>query len=337
MARRERTTALPKARVKPQASRERGFAGLDWSEQQQRFAILGGAVALLLVILGFIAYYVYDQRVATPNKVVLAVGAEDVKLSYYAGRLGPFVQANARSGSSVQLLEDDMLNKLEREALIVQAARGRGIALGDNDVQQFIATQLGVPVGGSGSSFDTLYRNQLRTQKMSDANFRRMKRAELAETKLKDAIKADVGDKGDQYTLQVVALTAKDAADKIVDRAKKGEDLGTLAQTESLDPTSRQKNGLNPPEPFELLPESIRKAIEAKQPGELLGPVQVQEIWWVFRIDRKEPLDYSDVQKDQLSSERLDALVKKQREELASSIRRDLNADDIKWAEQHAN
>lgn len=337
MARRERTTALPRARARAADSHSRRTGVASWLERRQRLAIVGGALALLVVILGVFAYQVYEDRVGTPNKVVLTVGSEKFKLNYYADRLGQFIQANAQSGSTPAVLEEDLINKLEREALVIQVARDQGIALGDNEVTEFIASQLGVTVGGSGSTFDTLYRNALRTQKVSDGNYRRLKLAELADARVAESVTATIGASGEQYAIQTVVLTSKEAADAILARAKAGEDLGDLAQKESLDPASKQKNGLNSPEPIELLPATIRTAVEGKQPGELLGPVQVEQAWWVFRIDRKEPVDYSDTQKSQLASQRLEDLVKQKRSQLASTIRRALSASDIKWAEQHLN
>jgi parvulin-like peptidyl-prolyl isomerase len=322
--------------VRPQEASRAPLARLK-SERGQRLAIIGGSVALLLLIVAFVAYQLYDSQVARPNKVVLSVGSEQVKLSYYADRLDQFIQANAQSGSTVQLLAEDLLSTLEREAILVQVARDKGITLTGDEVTAFIARQLNVPVGGAGSSFDVLYRSQLKTLHLSDTNYRRVKTAELADDKLRAKLAEEIGTKGEQFTIQTVVLTSKEDADTIFSRAQAGEDLGQLAQEASKDPQSRQNNGLNPPEPRELLPENIAAAIEGKQPGELIGPIQVQTAWWVFKIDRKEEVDYSEAQKSDLLTKRLEAALTAKRAQLAGQIKRNLDADDLSWAQSHLN
>jgi parvulin-like peptidyl-prolyl isomerase len=336
MARRDRTTGLPKARVRPEETARSPLARFA-SERGQRLAIIGGSAAVLLLIVAFLAYQLYDRQIAQPNKVVLSIGDEDVKLSYYADRLDQYIQANAQSGSTLQLLAEDLLSTLEREAILVQLARDKGITLTTDEVTAFIARQLNVPVGGAGSSFDVLYRSQLKSLKLSDTNYRRVKTAELALEKLQAKFTEEIGTKGEQFTIQTVVLTSKEDADRIFSRAQAGEDLGQLAQEASKDPQSRQNNGLNLPEPRELLPESISAAIEGKQPGELLGPVQVQSAWWVFKIDRKEEVDYSEAQKTDLLTRRLEAAVAAKRTQLASQIKRNLDADDLDWAVGNPN
>ena len=339
MARKTRTTGLPRQQrrtVSHTASRRVG--GIAWDERAQRWLILGGAGLLLAVILGLFAYKVYEEKIGRPNTVVLSVEGEDFTLSYYADRLGGFIRANQGSNSNLQLLEEDLLNKLEREAVAIKLAKEKGVALDDGAVLDFVAGQLGVSRGGTATSFDTLYRAQLRAQGLSEGNYRRLKRAELAETKLTEQIQAEVGAKGDQYVLRTILLNTKEKADEIFAKIKGGAKIGDLAQTESLDLESRQQDGLLLPEPLELFPAAIQAALAGKNPGDLLGPVQAGDNWWVFTIDRKEAIDYSDQQKGQLATARLDALVKKTRSDLrgAGKITSSLSSDDLTWAQNNA-
>ncbi len=338
MARRERTTGLPRSRPSRRThAAGRRILGVNVTEASARIAIIGAAALLLLAILGAFAYNVYESRVGTPNKVVLRVGPEKYRLSYYADRLGQYLQANAQSGSTVQLLEEDLLTKLEREALGVILARDKGITIDDDAILQQIASGLGVPVGGTGSSFDTLYRNQLKTLKVSDGSFRRQNEAAVATAKLTDIFKQEVGTKGTQYTLRLVLVNKKEDADSIFTRVKGGEDLGTIAQKESLDLESRQKDGLLSAEAPELIPEAVRKLLEGTKVGDLVGPVQVQELWWISRVERIEEADYSETQQQQIATTRLDAAIAAKRAAIAGQIRQSLTGSDIKWAEQHLN
>ncbi|MFN0095258.1 MAG: peptidylprolyl isomerase [Dehalococcoidia bacterium] len=335
MARRERTTALPKQRPRSDARANPGRARL--LERNSRWAILGGAAALLLLVLGFFAYQVYDQQIARPNKVIVNVDGQKVRLNYYAERLFSFLQANSNSGVSLALLEEDLVSQLEREEIALILAREKQLDLGNDAVLRHIAEGFGVELGASGSTFDQLYRNQVRTLKVSDSNYRRIKRAELAITLLRAQIKTELGDRGEQITLRSIVLADKAKADELLKRIQSGENFGTVAQQESLDLQSRQQDGLMLPEPVELLPDAISEAVAGKPVGDVVGPVAVQNTWWIFKVERKEPADYSETQKDQLSGVRLNAALDAKREALGTKVDRDFTAEDAEWAEQHAD
>ncbi|MGE5596958.1 MAG: SurA N-terminal domain-containing protein [Hyphomicrobiales bacterium] len=336
MARRERTTALPRPRpraVKRDAGRR--FAGIEWTESRLRALIIGGAGLLLIAVLGALGWRIYDQQVRRPEQVVLSVGDEQVRLKYYADRLLPWLQENGQSGQSTSVLEDALLSKLEEEALTLAIASERGITITDDDVNQGIAESLGIQQATSGGSFDTLYRQKLDELKMSDSSYRRMTRASVAHDKVIDSIKQEIGDKGEQLELRTIVVDSKEKADEILGRIQGGEDMGTIAQSESNDLESRQKDGIMTPQPESLLPESVRGAVQGKGAGELLGPVQVETNWWVFRIERREEMPYTEGQKDQLAQDRLDQLIANQR--LKTQPKRSLDADDIAWAEDQVS
>jgi parvulin-like peptidyl-prolyl isomerase len=311
--------------------------GFVSNDRLQRLGIIGGAVVLLLVIVAALAYRIYDERVARPGSTILSVSGQKFSLSYYADRLGPFIRANAGAGTSTTILEEQLLNKMEEEAVALELAKEKGIALGRAEVEAFIGSQLGAQPNTP--SFDTLYRNQLRTLGMSDSNYRRLKQAELATAKLIEAEKTAVGTNGEQLTLRTIIVASEDEGNQLKVRIQAGEDMGTLAQTASLDLESRQQDGLMLPEPIELLPENVRKAAEDQNAGAFLGPVDVQGNWWIFRIEAREPTDYNESQKDQLSQTRIAALIDQRREELraAGKIKRSLDASDVSWAEKRVS
>lgn len=337
MARRERTTGLPRPRPRPASSQERKVAGVALNEQTTRIAILGGAALLLLFVLGLLGWRWYDQNYRLPDKVILQVGEEKFPLKYYADRLFPYAQSQSGTGVSLGVAEQALLGVLEEEALVRLIGHEKGITVTDQDITNEIAAQLGVPVGGSGSSFDTLYRQRLKSLTMSDANYRRQVEAQVYRTRLIDAYKAEMGETGEMVTLRTVSLATKEEADAVLERIKAGEDMGTVAQTTSNDLTSRQKDGVMDPEPPRLLPENVRNAIEGKQAGaELFGPVEVANNFWVFRIEKRDPeATPSDTQKNQLAELMLEDDLKAKRASV--TIRRDLSASDIKWAEKNAD
>ena len=339
MPRRERTTGLPRPRLRTRAASGRKVAGITWNEAHGRLAIIGAAAALLVLVFGMFVYRWYDHNFAQPNHTVLSVGSQDFKLNYYTDRLYQFVQSNQQqqqSSSNLPLYEQQLLTKLEDEALTIQLAKDKGVDLSDDEITKEIASELGVPVGGTGSSFDTLYRARLKTLKISDGSYRHLAEAALANKKLLEKFKNEIGDTGEGVTIRTVVTASKDDADKAAERIKGGEDMGTVAQTASTDLDSKQQDGLLLPEPARLFPENIQKAIVDKPAGtELFGPVQVQANWWVFRVDKRDPaFAYSATQKSQLAQAKLDDALKEKR--ATTTIKRNLTADDIAWALKNA-
>jgi parvulin-like peptidyl-prolyl isomerase len=338
MARRERTTGLPAPRRRVKAAEGRRIAGITWGDAHTRWAILVAAAAVLFIVVGFIAYRWYDAKIGTPNRVVLTVGDDKVKLSYYTDRLYQYLtDAKPTNTSDVQLAEQQLLTQLQSEALAVQLAEKKGIKISDEDITKEIASELGVPVGGSGSSFDTLYREKLKSTKMSDSSYRRMAEAKVANTKLLDNYTAAEPAAGELITLSAVVSSTEDAAQQALTEIKGGSDLSTVAQNESTDLESKQNGGVMAATPPTLLPQPVQDALKEKKPGDaLFGPIQVQNDWWVFRYDRDDANStYSDAQKKQLAQAKLDA-------DLAAAvsttkISRNLTNDDVNWAGDHAD
>lgn len=334
MARRDRTTGLPRPRPRREVKAPGRFS---FGEREQRFAMVGGAALVILFLFGLIGWNWYDNHYRVPNKTILTVGEEKYSLSYYTDRLFLAVTQQQGSGTSLAILEQSLLSELETESVITILAKERGITVGEEEITAKIAAQLGVPVGGAGSSFDTLYRQRLRSVKMGDSAYRRYVRAIVYKDKLHTALSDEIGATGDMVAIRTVVSASKDDADKILARVKDGgEDLGSLAQTESTDLASRQKDGLLDAEPARLEPENVRKAIEGKSAGpEVFGPIEVNGSYWVFRIETIDKgATYSETQKSQLADLALEDAVAAKRRQV--TIKRTIGSSDYDWAGTHA-
>ncbi len=332
MARRDRTTGLPRPKPR-QANKSQGRFSFGETAQIRAVWIAGGL--LIVLLLGLLGYKWFNTQFLQPKKTVLTVAEQKFSLSYYTDRLFLSAQANSGSGANVSILEQTLFTDLEQEAIARVIAEERGITVTEEEVTEEIAAQLGVPVGGAGSSFDTLYRQRLRTVLMSDGAYRRYTEAQVWVSKLKDALTGDIGDKGELITIRGVVSSSKADAEAILARVKGGEDLGSVAQSESADLTSRQNDGLFDPEPARLLPDAVRAAITDKPEGsELFGPVEVSGNFWVFRIEKRDPEGlYSETQKSQLADLALADAVKEKRPSV--TVKRNINNDDYNWVNDH--
>lgn len=332
MARRDRTTGLPRPRERVQ-TKQRGFS-LD-ERQQLRLVWLAGGL-IIAALLAFWGWRWYDANFVHPNKTILQVGEEKFALKYYTDRLFIAAQAQAGSGPNLTILQQTLLTDLEEEAIVQIIARERGITVSEEEVNEEIAAQLGVPAGGAGSSFDTLYRQRLRALRISDGHYRRMTRAQVFANKLNEQIKADLGDTGEMVTIRKVVSATEEDAKAALDRVNAGEDLGTVAQAVSTDLASRQKDGLDDPVPPRLLPEAIRAASEGKPSNsEVIGPVEVAGNWWVFRVETRDAeATYSETNKSQLSALLLEDAIRERRPQV--TIDRNMDPSDFEWSNEHA-
>ena len=333
MARRERTTGLPRAKRRDRVDSRRRVGGVPLDERSARFAIIGLVGILFLLVVGLITYRVYDENIGRPNKVVLAVGEREVQLEYYTARLLPFAEANP--GSSTAITAQALLGKLETEELTILLARERGIVITEDDITEAIAADLGVPPGGSGTAFDQLYRNRLRTLNVSDRHYRRLTLASVANDRLLEQFREEVGTTGEMVTVRGVALETEEEATAVAERARAGEDLGTIAQLESSDLATRSSDGLYPPRVLSLYPEGMIEAMGGTTDGDILGPVEAEGSFWVFRVERREA--EGTIPEDQLGAvvqDRLDDAIAEFRKGV--EISRSLSASDIDWAVSHA-
>ncbi len=329
MTRRDRTTGLPAPQ--PRSGSQGSMGGTLFSTRLGQIAVIGTAVVALLVVLGFFAYQWYDENVAHPGKVILSVAEEDFTLSYYADRLAPFATANQHT--DLGIAAQALMVKLEEEAVTITAAAQRGIDVSDDDVNQAIATTLGVPFGGQGSAFDLRYRGELRTVGMSDSHYRQLTAALDAARRLREALRAEIGEAGEILLLRVVATNTIEEALAVRTRIEGGEDMGTIAQTESIHLPSRQEDGLLLAPPT-LLDEVLQQALVGVEITELAGPIQVANGFWVIRPERTDPEGtYSPQQLDQLLQLRFAEVLAEVREQI--TVERDFTSDDIDWAVAH--
>ena len=331
MARRERTTGLPRPRGRAAAKQHSRFSIAE-SQAQLGIWVIGAIV--IATLLGLWGWRWYDANYRVPDKTILSVAGQKFSLSYYTDRLYLAAQAQSGSGTNVTILQQSLLTDLENEAIAEQLAREKGITVSADDVTNEIAAQLGVPAGGAGTSFDTLYRQRLRTLKISDSHDRRYTEAQVWTTKLSDSFSESLGDTGELVAIRKVVSATKEDADAILKRVQAGENLGTVAQTESTDLASRQKDGLDDAEPERLLPDAIRTAVKDKPAGELLGPIEVAGTFWVFKIESRASGTYTETQKAQLAGLALTDRIAGRRKEVKREVKMD--SDDYAWANEHA-
>lgn len=327
MTQRERTTGLPRARRRERGPQKGRFQGFGVGTGYGRLAILGGALALLLAVIGLFAYRIYEEQVLQPRKVILRVAGEEFKLDYYADRLGEFARGN--SGVSAGLLEQSLFQKLEEEGLGNAVAREQGITVSDDDVKKEIALELGSDAGTP--AYDRLLRARLKQTGYKLGTYERVTEAKLYNQRLTDKLRENVGEIGESILVRSVATNTREEADGVQVRVRNGENMGTIAQRESIDLTTRQQDGLLEAQPAGLFDPRIRDHIQNAEAGQLLAPLQLDDRWVVLRVENRDnQFKLSEEQRTKLARQELDKQVAAARDRI--KVKRDLDSDDLEWA-----
>jgi len=291
--------------------------------------ILGSVLALLLAVIGLIGWNWYHDNYRMPNKTVLTIDGKSYSLRYFTDRLPGFAQANPTLVQGIR--EPSLLTKIEEEAMAVKLATERGYDLSDDAVTAHIAEDLGTEPGGSGSTYDTLYRQALLRSGLSHEAYRELAKASLATEKLQEALEEEIGETGTHVTLRAIVVDSEAKAQAALDRINAGEDMGSVAQEVSDDLVSKQEDGLLTPTPPDLYPEAIADAIKDQPVSTLVGPIQVTNAWWILRVEEIDAdATYTEINRSQLAEVQLkDVLVEAK---LTSEIKRSLSDGDISWA-----
>lgn len=308
------------------------MAGIRWDDRVIHLTVLSAIAALLAIVVMLAGASVYHDRWGHGREVILRVGDEEFTLNYFADRLFDYASSGP---TGVVSIDSGLMGQLEREALLLALAREKNVDISDAAIDRQIATDLGLPPEIDRTSFDRAVRNELRISTMSLATYRRKEQARAAESGLRKEFSGEVGARGELLTLRVVVLGTPDAAEKVLQRIIAGENMGTIAQTESIDLASRTEDGLREPTPPELLDPAIKEAIAGKGTGDTFGPVVVNESeYWVIRIDARTTGDYTEAQRSELASIRLEEAVTARR--ATTTIRRSADAGDLEWAASRA-
>lgn len=328
----DRTTGLPRSKRRQGDEHTGPPSRLRLDERTARIVILSGSSALLAIVIVVMGMGWYHDRWGHGREVVLRVDSESVTLSYFADRLFDYSLRGSFGGLSPEI---GLMTQLEDELVAVLLARESSIDLSDVAVDQQISSDLGIAIGGSGSQFDNAIRNQLRDSRMSLSTFRRKAEASAAETGLRELMLGAVGTTGELVTLRVVVVSDQETADSIFERIEGGENMGSIAQVESIDLVSRTEDGLRTAEPSSLMTPELQAVVDEAEAGVLLGPVNIDDVeFWVVRIEDRSDGEYSESHRQQLADDRFDAALDERR--ALADVERTADSGDYDWATSKA-
>lgn len=99
----------------------------------------------------------------------------------------------------------------------------------------------------------------------------------------------------DRVVLSRIVVDSKELAEELQTQISEGASFEELAREYSKS-EERVANGMMGPVSRGTLPDILRAAIDSASPGELVGPMEVEKYWAIFRIEQFLPATLEDTQ-----------------------------------------
>lgn len=108
----------------------------------------------------------------------------------------------------------------------------------------------------------------------------------------------------DRVVLSRIVVSSKELAEELHTQITEGGSFEQLAREYSTS-DERLANGMMGPVSRGTLPDVLRAAIDSTSPGELIGPMQVENYWAIFRVEQFLPATLEDNQLRQVMQNEL--------------------------------
>lgn len=92
----------------------------------------------------------------------------------------------------------------------------------------------------------------------------------------------------DRVVLSRIIVENQELADELKIQIQEGASFEELAQEHSI-ADDRISNGMMGPVSRGTMPDTIRAAIDSAEPGDLVGPIEVEQRWALFRVEQMIP------------------------------------------------
>jgi hypothetical protein len=216
-----------------------------WSslEPDKRNGVLlfGGIGLIVLVALLIIGYGYYQSEVAYKNDTVLSVGGREFSYSAVERRLEHELREGNLSsaptpGDAIGILLADMTE----EELLRQGGAALGIVLTEEEIDDRIRGDLGVPPDASQDEFAGPYRRDILNSGLKVGEYRELAGVVLLEDRVREHFESQIPAEVDHVDLLIIRAGSKEAADQAKQRLDAGEDFTAVAQEVSIDPSASE-------------------------------------------------------------------------------------------------
>jgi parvulin-like peptidyl-prolyl isomerase len=317
---------------------------------------------IILAALGLVGYWGYDTYVGVWNQPIVKIGNDTVTdpatgnvikgnvtvldMRYFVKMLRLYSltsQGNTSSSFPYQILQ-----QLENDELVRQAAPALGIKVTPDEVTAKINSDLSASAGGGGNAtgnvtgsitlpqtdLGKLYQRWLNYVRLSDSEYRQVVEATLLTQKLNDQITQSIPTEGKQVHVWAIKVDNEGNATAVENLLKSGEDFATVASQYSTDTTTKQSGGDLGWLPQGILIPELDQAAFSLAEGNVSEPIVTTNGYYIVKvtgIDNNKPIDQQ--YRQMLASTKFNDWFTEQR--VIVKIREYLNQTKATWAMNH--
>jgi parvulin-like peptidyl-prolyl isomerase len=295
-----KSSAAPQSR--PQARPRRKQAD---AEHTTRLLVIGGVVAVLLVVAGIIAYGWYQTEIKPFGETVLEVGDQEFSLGHLIRRMKLMNKENTfYQGQGALQLPEDTLTQLENEAKMLQGASEFNLEVTDEEFAKEIKDRGGLAEDADPDLYATSFKDQVKESGLKREEFEHMVRAELMENKINQYFIFTAPANEPMVRANYVLTESEEKAGQIAERARAGEDFITVASQVAVN----EANGTlewSPRAGSAFLPEDVEAFLfDEAQPNQVSDPQESGGGFYVLQLLEKDPNRATDEQSRQQIAQR---------------------------------
>ncbi len=268
-------------------------------ESRNRALLVGGLIAVVVFALALIAVGYYVDRIASQDDTVFSVGERDFSYAYLEDRVKAANAEGTFNTSNVSLGIAETISNIQNEELTRLIAEEQGISLTDEELDEGMKADVGVPSTADRNAFAAALRNRLQFIGLDFDRYREMIGAQVLEEKIQDNLEADLPAEMEQVDLNVILVETDAAAAGARERINGGEDFATVAQEVSQHSSAAEGGDLGWT-PRDLLIEELAEPAFQVEVGELSDVIETERGFYVIRVDGRETRELDEEMKQSL-------------------------------------
>ena len=277
-------------------------------ERAARIFILGGVGAMLLLVVGLIAFGWYWTQVRPLDKTVLQVGEIEFSLAHLERRMSgelSRIPASSLSNEFLIALPDTVLRAFEREAKLLEAAGDLDVTVTELEIDEEIGRRGNIAAGAEPSVFAAELKRQVEESGLKLGEFRQMIKAELLENKVQVHFTDAAADQEPQVRARWLVIRADDleAAQELFARLEAGEEFTAVAEDLPDSAASTDEDWV----PRGLFPDqAIEDFLFKAQPGQFSEVISTPIGHFIVELqERDENRELDEVLKDRVGTREL--------------------------------
>ena len=234
------------AKTKPKADEQPRPTRRADPERVGRILIIGGVAAIMIAAVGFIGFGWYQTQIKPLSKTILQVGETKISLSHLERRMelerrqNPFF---TQSSQQLTLLADTVLQRLEREAKLIEGAKELEISISQEEVAEEVRFRGNLAQAVVADVYGVEFRRQVEASGLEVNEYQQMLRAELMEVKVRDHFTSLTPAAEPQVHARWIRADDDEGAQEVLQRLEAGDDFVTVAQEDSTDRGTAEDGG----------------------------------------------------------------------------------------------